>query len=160
MMMARAILWPSFALVALIFLVGITLLQARIGHMRRQRPRAADLADTDATRAYFRPVERPAANLANLFEMPVLYFALVPLLILTTQATRTQAVLAWLFVLARATHSYIHIVPKKVPARFFAYLISVALLLAMWIGFFVDLSAAARGYYRAMDAMQAAGGVK
>ncbi|KQN11269.1 hypothetical protein ASE81_10015 [Sphingomonas sp. Leaf29] len=142
-MMTRAILWPSFALVALIFLVGITLLQARIGHMRRQRPRAADLADCDATRAYFRPVERPAANLANLFEMPALYFALVPLLLVTGLATLTQVTLAWFYVAARAGHSLAHIA-GRIRLRFVLFLVSNAVLGAMWIGFAVDIGFSAR----------------
>jgi len=95
----------------------------------------------------------PANNLANLFEMPVLYFALVPLLILTAQANHMQVTLAWLFVLARIVHSFIHIGPKKVPWRFFAYLVSTALLMAMWIGFFVDIVQAADEYHRALGAM-------
>jgi hypothetical protein len=143
MMMARAILWPTFALVALIFLVGITLLQARIGHMRRQRPRAADLADGDATRAYFRPVERPAANLANLFEMPVLYFALVPLLLVTGLATLAQVALAWAYVAVRAGHSIAHITGRMRP-RFVLFLVSNGVLGAMWVGFAIDIGFSAR----------------
>ncbi len=143
MMMTRAILWPSFALVALIFLVSLTLLQARIGHMRRQRPRAADLSDSDATRAYFRPVERPAANLANLFEMPVLYFALVPLLLVTGLATLTQVSLAWGYVAFRAAHSIAHIAGRVRP-RFALFLASNAILGSMWIGFAIDIGFSAR----------------
>lgn len=143
MMMARAILWPTFALVALIFLVGITLLQARIGHMRRQRPRAADLADCDSTRAYFRPVERPAANLANLFEMPVLYFALVPLLLVTGLATLAQVALAWAYVAVRAGHSIAHVTGRVRP-RFVLFLVSNGVLGAMWVGFAIDIGFSAR----------------
>ncbi|WP_162233512.1 MAPEG family protein [Sphingomonas sp. Leaf11] len=141
--MARAILWPTFALVALIFLVGITLLQARIGHMRRQRPRAADLAGGDATRAYFRPVERPAANLANLFEMPVLYFALVPLLLVTGLATLAQVALAWAYVAVRAGYSIAHITGRVRP-RFVLFLVSNGVLGAMWVGFAIDIGFSAR----------------
>lgn len=133
-----AILWPTFALVALVFAVWLTLFFARLGHMRANPPTASDFADGEAALRYFRPVEMPANNLANLFEMPVLYFALVPLLILTEQAHLAQVVLAWAFVLARVVHSVIHIGPKKVSARFMAYLASCVALSAMWIGFFVD----------------------
>ena len=143
MMMTRAILWPSFALVALIFLVSMTLVQARLGHMQRQRPRAADFVDSEASRAYFRPVERPAANLANLFEMPVLYFALVPLMLATGLATLAQVVLAWLYVAARAAHSIAHIA-GGVRWRFALFLLSNALLAAMWIGFAIDVGFSAR----------------
>ena len=151
------ILWPTFALVALVFIVWFTLFIQRFGHMKRNPPTAADFADGESAMRYFRPVEMPANNLANLFEMPVLYFALVPLLIVTTQASYVQVVLAWLFVLTRAVHSFIHIGPKKVQPRFLVYLLSVALLMAMWIGFFVDIAVAAAEYHRAMQAM---GGIK
>lgn len=147
------ILWPTFALVVLVFTVWSTLFVQRHLHMKRTPPRAADFADGEAALRYFRPVEMPANNLANLFEMPVLYFALVPLLILTAQANYVQVTLAWLFVAARAMHSFIHIGPKKVPLRFLAYLLSVIVLMAMWIGFFVDIVQAAGEYHRAMDAM-------
>ena len=65
-------------------------------------------------------------------------FPLVPLLIVTGQAHLPQVVLAWLFVSLRAAHSYVHVVLKKVPLRFVLYLGSSAVLMAMWIGFFVD----------------------
>jgi hypothetical protein len=147
------ILWPTFALVALIFGVWFTLFVQRSAHMRRNPPKRGDFADGEAAVRYFRPVEMPANNLANLFEMPVLYFALVPLIVMTAQANYIQVTLAWLFVAARAVHSFIHIGPKKVQARFFAYLMSVIVLMAMWIGFFVDIVQAAGEYHRAMGAM-------
>lgn len=147
------ILWPTFALVGLIFVVWATLFFQRFRHMKRTPPRAADFADGEAALRYFRPVEMPANNLANLFEMPVLYFALVPLLILTGQANHIQVTLAWAFVAARALHSFIHIGPKKVQWRFMVYLLSVIVLMAMWIGFFVDMVHAAGEISRAADAM-------
>ncbi len=142
-MMTRAILWPTFAMVALIFLVSLTLMQARIGHIRRQRPRIDDLVDGDAMRACFRPVERPAANLANLFEMPVLYFALVPLLLSTGLATLSQVTLAWAYVALRAAHSIAHVAGRVRP-RFALFLASHAVLAAMWVGFAMDIGFSAR----------------
>jgi len=143
-MMILGMLWPTFALVALVFAVWATMFVQRMAHMRRRRPRHDDFASGEAARRYFQPVEMPANNLANLFELPVLYFALVPLLIVTGQAHLPQVILAWLFVGLRAAHSYVHIGPKKVPLRFMLYLGSSAVLMAMWIGFFVDAVAMAR----------------
>jgi hypothetical protein len=92
---------------------------------------------------YFRPVEMPANNLANLFEMPVLYFALVPLLLITHHANHIQVILAWIYVVLRALHSFIHIGPKKVMPRFMVYLASCIVLSVMWIGFAIDMATAA-----------------
>ena len=138
------ILWPTFALAALIFTVWIVLFVARFGHMRRHPPAADSFADGEKAMRYFRPVEMPANNLANLFEMPVLYFALVPLLLITRHGDHIQVVLAWLFVALRCLHSFIHIGPKKVLPRFAVYLASCVALSAMWIGFAVDMLGAAR----------------
>jgi len=143
MMMTQAILWPTFALVALIFIVSVTLLRARVAHMRRQPPRAHDFADTEASRAYFRSVERPAANLANLFELPVLYLALVPLLLLTGLAGLAQVGLAWTYVALRAGHSIAHIA-GRVRLRFALFLASTGILATMWIGFAIDIGFSAR----------------
>jgi hypothetical protein len=50
-------------------------------------------------------------------------------------------VLAWAYVAFRIWHSVEHIATKQVPRRFLAYLLSCAVLLAMWIGFAVDVAA-------------------
>lgn len=139
-----ALLWPTFALVALVMAVWVTLFVQRVGHIRRTPPGADDLASGDAARRYFAPVEMPANNLANLFEMPVLFFALVPLLIMLRQVTTAQLMLAWIFVALRAVHSVIHIGRRPVRTRFRIYAASVAVLTAMWAGFFVDALAASR----------------
>lgn len=145
-MQVLGILWPTLALVALVFVVWFTLFYQRLGHMKRNPPKADDFTTTEAALRYFRPVEMPANNLANLFELPVLYFALVPLLVLTAQAGHVQVVLAWIYVVLRAIHSFIHIGPKKVQPRFMVYLASTAVLMAMWIGFAVDITAAASAF--------------
>jgi len=139
MVQPLGILWPTFALVALIFTVWFILFVQRIGHMRRNPPRAEDIATGEAAMRYFTPVEMPANNLRNLFEMPVLYFALVPLLLITHHANHLQVLLAWIFVALRALHSFIHIGPKKVMPRFMIYLASCITLSAMWIGFGIDM---------------------
>ncbi len=135
------LLWPTFALVALIFAVWFYMYIARFGHMRRHPPGADDFATGAAALAYFTPVEMPANNVRNLFEMPVLFFALVPLLLVTHHAGHVQVWLAWGYVVLRAVHSFIHIASGRIVQRFALYLLSCILLSAMWIGFAVDLAA-------------------
>jgi hypothetical protein len=137
--MTLAILWPTVALAALIFGVWFILLQKRFAHIAANRPTAADFANAEAVGRYFRPIERPAQNLANLFEMPVLYFALVPLLIVTGNTSGAQVTLAWAFVALRLLHTVIHIGPNAIRARARVYIASSAMLLAMWLGFVIDL---------------------
>lgn len=148
------ILWPTIALAALIIVVWFALFASRLKHMKRNPPRREDFASGEAALKYFAPVEMPANNLRNLFEMPVLYLALVPLLIITHQANHVQVLLAWAFVVLRALHSFIHIGPKKVQLRFLFYALSCAVLFAMWIGFAIDLAGAQIEYDAAMAGIE------
>ncbi len=138
--MTTAILWPTFALVALIFAVWFTMFVQRLALMKRVPPTRDSFTTGTSARAYFEPVEMPANNFANLFEMPVLYFALVPLLLLTHHAGHVEVALAWVFVALRAVHSAIHVGRGKVQVRFLVYLASCAVLSAMWIGFALDMA--------------------
>ena len=140
------ILWPTFALVAVVMAVWFTLFAQRIAHMKRTPPAPGTMASPAAVQAYFEPVAMPANNLANLFEMPVLFFALVPLLVIGGMASVVQVALAWAFVALRAVHSVVHISRKPVPTRFIVYLASVIVLFAMWIGFFIDMVVSAQAY--------------
>jgi hypothetical protein len=134
-----AILWPTIALVAVVYGVWITLFVRRFSHMKRNPPQKEDFVTGAAAMRYFEPVEMPANNLRNIFEMPVLYFALIPLVILTGHATTAQVALAWIYVAARAAHSVVHASGGPVLRRFFVYLASCVVLSAMWIGFAIDL---------------------
>jgi hypothetical protein len=137
------LLWPTFALVLLIFVMWFTMVVQRLGHIKRNPPSARDFADNESSGRYFSPVEMASNNFRNLFEMPVLFFVVVLLLLGTRQADYAQVVLAWAYVGFRALHSLIHIGPKNVRTRFMVYLASCAILSAMWIGLFVDLLHAA-----------------
>jgi hypothetical protein len=137
-----AILWPTFALVGLIFAVVITMATMRFSYMRTTPPRRTDFTTSEAQKAYFAPVDSPANNLANLFEIPVLFFALVPLLLLFRHANHIQVGLAWAFVALRILHSYVHSTRKSAMTRFRAYLGSCLILCAMWVGFAVDMAGA------------------
>lgn len=140
------ILWPTFALVLLILVVWTTLAVQRGRHYRTTPPRSEDLASKTASTRYFEPVELAGNNLTNLFEMPVLFFAIVPLLMGTQQAGIAQVVLAWFFVTLRAVHSWIHVSVRNLRARAQVYFASVAVLAAMWIGFFIDFASVAAAY--------------
>jgi len=138
--MTTVILWPVFALVGLIFAVWVQIPLARVRHIAANPPKRDDLASGDAARRYFAPIDLPANNLANLFEMPVLFFALVPLLLATRHGGTVEVALAWVYVALRSVHSVIHTGANVVRIRFLVYIASCAVLLAMWLGFAIDLA--------------------
>jgi len=140
--MGISILWPTFALAALAFAMFLMMFVKRLGHIRANPPGADDLASGEAAMRYFAPVEMPANNYRNLFEMPVLFFALVPLLLVTSQDSHVQVVLAWIYVALRYLHSFVHVGPKKVQVRAMLFVVSAIVLSAMWIGFAIDIASA------------------
>jgi hypothetical protein len=75
-------------------------------------------------------VERPANNLRNLFEMPVLFYALCLLLVQQGWAQALDVQLAWAFVGLRALHSLVHCTINHVNARFAFYALSS---IALWV---------------------------
>lgn len=72
----------------------------------------------------------PSDNLSNLFEMPMLFYAVSLLLYVTKQVDGTYMVLAYAYLGFRVLHSIIHCTYNKVVHRFLAYVISSILL---WI---------------------------
>jgi len=142
-----SIVWPTLALVALIWIVWFRMFQKRIAHLKANPPTGDTFRTSESALRYFQPVEMPANNFANLFEMPVLYFALVALLLVSGQATVAQTILACLYVAFRVLHSWEHGGANRVPIRFRWYLMSCAVLLAMWIGFAIDFGFATIGRY-------------
>ena len=74
-------------------------------------------------------VSNPSDNLKNLFEMPVLFYALALYLFVTQAVDATYVGAAWFFVTFRALHSAVHCTVNVVPLRFVLYLLSS---LAVW----------------------------
>ena len=128
---SRAILWPLLAQVLLTAAVWVSLYVARLGEMRR---RGIDPQQVATSRLATGVLDNVAAadNFRNLFEVPVLFYALVPLLVIAHAVTGAELALAWAFVALRALHSAIHIGYNRVVHRFAAYAASTLCLFAMW----------------------------
>jgi hypothetical protein len=69
----------------------------------------------------------------NQFQLPVLFYAVVAFAMITRKADLVFVLLAWLFVLTRLAHAYIHTTSNYVPRRAQAFFVGAMLLLAMWI---------------------------
>jgi hypothetical protein len=133
-----AIFWPLVAQVALVALVTVRMYITRISeiHARRVSPQA--FATTRTAAGVFENVAA-ADNFRNLFEVPVLFFAVCCALAITDTVTPSQLVLAWLFVGLRAIHSFIHVTYNRVVHRFAVYVASTLCVLVMWCLFAISL---------------------
>jgi hypothetical protein len=69
----------------------------------------------------------------NQLEMPMLFFVVAILAILTGSADYPMTALAWAYVILRIVHAAIHTTYNKIPHRFLVYILSNLVLLAMWV---------------------------
>ncbi|NNC77572.1 MAG: hypothetical protein HKN77_06365 [Woeseiaceae bacterium] len=74
-------------------------------------------------------VSNPANNLKNLFELPVLFYAMCLYLYVSDGVDTIYLVAAWLFVGFRILHSFVHCTSNAVMTRFRFY---VASSCALW----------------------------
>jgi hypothetical protein len=98
-------------------------------------------------KGYFRLLEAPARvdlarqtqavtrNLINLFEVPVVFYALVPPLIVCGVRSDLRLGLFGAFVALRYLHTAIHVTINVVPWRFAAYVGTSLALLGAWLHF-------------------------
>ena len=128
------IIYPVLCLVMLtFFMMAATGITRLISVRRRQvHPRYYVLMSGDTPPDYVQKVGR---NMANLLEVPVLFYLLAVLVILFEINNQLLVDLAWLYVALRLVHSIIHISYNNVPHRFIVFVLSVVTLMIMWFQF-------------------------
>jgi hypothetical protein len=129
-MSIQSILLPIFVQVALIFAIGLG-----VAFVNRSPSRAGGRGQQEAALGNdARPLRAKLLNdsFSNQFELPVLFFALAPLAILTRKADLLFVIMAWLFVLSRIGHAAVHTTSNRQPARGILWFAGVAILLLMW----------------------------
>ena len=128
------ILLPCVALAALTAVVWVRMYVERIGEMRRERIRPQALATSAQVRERLKRTGA-ADNFRNLFEMPVLFYALCLALAVSGLGTPGFVAGAWVYVVLRALHSFIHVGYNRVMHRFTVYALSSVWLFLLWGAF-------------------------
>jgi hypothetical protein len=136
-MKQSAIFWPMTVQVLLTLVVAVRMYHARIAELRSRRIRPQELATSRGAAS----LENVAAadNFRNLFELPVLFFAICPVLYITNGVTPLQLTLAWAFVVFRIAHSSIHTTYNRVMHRFRVFVLSMISIFSMWAVFAIHL---------------------
>src|SRR5665648_58751 len=113
--MVIAILYPVFAQIILTFALLVATGWARRKAMHAPGFRFPDIA-TDASR--WPEESRKFANCyGNQFELPVIFYVLCLIALMTGKADLLMVVLAWIFVISRIVHALIHTGANVVPLR-------------------------------------------
>lgn len=125
------VLYPAFVMFALTFYVQIRLGMKRVaavrsGRINRQFFRAYQgFEEPEELRIYSR-------HLSNLYEAPVLFYAIVIIASITGQAGIVPVLLAWVFALLRLGHSFVHLGSNTILLRFRLFLASLLVLAGLW----------------------------
>lgn len=123
-------LYPMFAMVILTCAVAIYLFRLRVravkaGQVRLSQFRLNTGEVPDA-------ITQAARNYSNLFEVPVLFYTAGAIAIALGIQTPAMIITAWIFVLARIAHSWIHLTGNNVIHRLRAYMLGNICVLVIW----------------------------
>lgn len=132
-MSLRAVLSPVFLQILLTFLLFVVM-----GVVRARALQARDVHISDVAlgnEAWPARVKQISNSFHNQLELPLLYFALVPMAVLANRADGLFVFLSWVFVALRYGHAYIHVTSNHVPMRFNVFAAGALVLALMWIWF-------------------------
>lgn len=123
-------LYPMFAMVILTCAVAIYLFRLRVravkaGEVRLSQFRLNTGEVPDA-------ITQAARNYSNLFEVPVLFYTAGAIAIALGIQVPAMTITAWIFVLARIAHSWIHLTGNNVIHRLRAYMLGNICVLVIW----------------------------
>lgn len=129
-----AILLPPTVLALLTGLVFVKLYRDRIAEMRARRIHPQALANAKAVHDTLQNVAA-SDHFRNMFEVPVLFYALCGFLAITQLTNPLLLACAWGYVVLRGAHTYVHLTSNKVIRRFQLFFASSIVLYAMWLMF-------------------------
>ncbi|MDT3687548.1 MAG: MAPEG family protein [Pseudorhodoplanes sp.] len=75
----------------------------------------------------------------NQFELPVLFYALMALAMITRKADFLLVLLAWVFVILRVLHAFVHVTSNRVARRGALFGAGAFVLAAMWLIFMLRI---------------------
>lgn len=127
--MQDAIFSPFFAMIFLTLLVWMYMYIRRISFITSRKLAPKDLTPSAFAQISPPSVSNPSDNLKNLFEIPVIFYALVLYLFITKQVDAVYVSASWVFVVFRALHSAVHCTFNRIILRFYLYLFAT---IAVW----------------------------
>jgi hypothetical protein len=132
----QMILAPLFVQVLLTLFVAYML----AGHRMRAAMRG-EVPDRVALREpnWPTPVRQVENNYLNQFELPVLFYVLTILAILTRHADLFFVLMAWVFVVLRIFHAYVHLTSNVLRVRGMLFVAGAVVLTIMWVVFIVRI---------------------
>jgi hypothetical protein len=136
-MTVQAILLPLFVEVILTFALLIWLAPLRARDFSSGAVRADDVALREPN--WSKRSMQVSYAFSNQFELPVLFYVLTILAFITHLAGVVFVVLAWIFVIFRLLHAYVHVTNNKIRLRGSMYGIAAIALILNWVIYIVEV---------------------
>ena len=131
------VLLPLFVQVILTFALYCWMAYHRVTSIRSGTVHPRDVA---LRQPNWPPRVLQIANAAhNQLELPLLFYVLTILSIMTRHADILFVVLSWIFVLSRLGHAYIHVTSNRITRRGGIFGIGLLVLMIMWLIFIVRI---------------------
>lgn len=133
MTQTQLLLLPAFVHVALVMVIAACMGLGRVRAVREGKVRVKDIA-LDSSK-WPDDLRKLSNNYENQFQLPVFYYAVLALLLVTGLADGVAVVLSWIFVATRLVHTLIHTGGNVVLRRFQAFLAGLVIIVLMWAWF-------------------------
>lgn len=136
-MSIQFVLLPLFVEVLLTFGVMFGMMYFRTSSLQRGETRLRDIALREPNW----PVRATQFGyaFANQFELPVLFYVLTILEIVTRHADLLFVLLAWIFVVMRVLQVWVHVTNNNVRVRGAFYGVGAIILVIMWVIYIVRI---------------------
>jgi hypothetical protein len=136
-MSIQAVLFPLFVEVVLTFVLGLWFSALRVDAIRGGRVHPRDIALREPN--WPTRVTQVGNAYHNELELPLLFYVLTILSIITRHADLLFVLLAWVFVVLRLARAYIHVTDNRVSRRGMVFLAGAIVLAVMWAVFIVRI---------------------
>jgi hypothetical protein len=133
----QAILSPLFVEVVLTFALMLWMGALRQGDYRSGAVKPQDIALREPK--WPARTTQVAHSFSNQFELPVLFYVLTILALVTKQAGLLFVILAWVFVVCRVLQAYVHVTSNIVRLRGAFYIVGAVVLMVMWAIYIVGI---------------------
>ena len=130
-MSVSSLLLPVFVEVGLTFYLMFMMFYYRSSALRSGAVKPSDIALRE--QRWPQSATQYANCFHNQFELPVLFYAVVAFILITSTNSFVFVLLAWIFVAARLVHAYIHTGSNIVEQRAYAMAASAVALFLMWL---------------------------
>ena len=134
------ILLPAVVLMLITMLVWLNMFIKRLVAFKSRKIDPQTIATPESLAAALDDKTNAPSNcFKNLFEVPVIFYALCIILAMTGAVDSLYSNLAWAFVVFRAIQAGVHCTYNRVMHRFYAYFISSVIVWLMLIRFFLSI---------------------